>query len=373
MKRYLVSGVSLITILVILSITVLFAYSWLPAKIHYQIHKTFRISQIEDGTYIYLGIVVPQSGPYQTVKNLNVVWNGNQERKTLAAVDTIRLWDQLVGEESVEAEVEYEIILPQGKISWEAPVEAHQLLPQTGIESNHPEIKQTANELTDGSDQDDALEIYKFTSNHLEYTEYGCEETNLSALEAFRSGIGACIGYSRLMVALCRAAGIPAQMVIGSVLPDTLFSLPQTISSGTPGGGHAWVEYNTQEIWHLADPSWGQNYTSLLSFNRNDGHHLSFGEFDQFSDAKRDLFNWAAEQASPMDEGLTYIFAASGGQTQIAPETSIIKTWDGRWVNTLFALAVVTYLLCKIRDLLIRRAVRDETGGNSKLDSTKKD
>ena len=365
MKKYLVSGVSLIIILVILSITVLFAYSWLPAKIHYQIHKTFQISQIDDGAYVYLGIIVPQSSPYQTVKNLNIVWNGDQERKTLAAVDTIRLWDQLIGEESVEAEVEYEIILPQGKVSWEAPIETHTLLPQAGIESNHPEIKRTANELTNRSDRNDAFEIYKFTFNHLEYTEYGCEETNLSALEAFRSGIGACIGYSRLMVALCRAAGIPAQMIIGSVLPDTLFSLPQTISSGTPGGGHAWVEYNTQGIWHPADPSHGQNYTAIFAFNHNDGHHLSFGEFDQCTSVKRDLFNWATEQTLPLDDALTHFFAASGDQTQISPETTIRKTWDVRWVNTLFALAVVTYLLCKIRDLLIRRAVRDEPGDNS--------
>lgn len=60
MKRYIVSGVILIILLVILSITVLVAYSWLPAKIHYEIKKTFLISQDGDEANIYLGIIVPR-------------------------------------------------------------------------------------------------------------------------------------------------------------------------------------------------------------------------------------------------------------------------------------------------------------------------
>lgn len=355
MKRYLIIGVSLIIILVILSITVLVTYSWLPANIQYHIKKTFRIYQNGDGVNINLGIIVPKSGPYQTVKNLNIIWNGDQEKNSLAHIETIRLSDHVIGGQDLEAIVEYDIILPQGKASWQAPIEEHHLLPQVGIESDHPQIIQTANEISNGSGQHDAFEIYQFTSDHLEYSEYGCEDTNVSALEAYQSGIGACIGYSRLMVALCRASGIPAKMIIGSILPDILFSLPEIISSGTPGGGHAWVEYNSQDNWYLADPSWGKGYASLLPFNRNDGRHLSFGEFEQFSAAKRDLVNWATERTSSLDEELMYVFAADSDQIEIASETSIRKTWDGRWVNTLLTLALVTYLLCKIRDRLISK------------------
>jgi len=360
MKRYLILGVSLIIILAILSITVLVSYSWFPANIHYQIKKTFRISQNGDGATINLGIIVPKTGPYQTVKNFNINWNGDQEKNTLAYFDTIRLSDHVSGDQGLEAVVEYDVILRQGKANWQAPFEMRHLLPQVGIESDHPEIKQTANRLSSGSDWEDAYRIYQFTSDHLEYSETGCEETNISALEAFKSGNGACIGYSRLMVALCRASGIPAKMIIGSVLPDILFSLPYIISSGTPGGGHAWVEYNSQDNWYLADPSWGKGYATLLAFNRNDGRHLSFGEFDQFTAAKRDLVNWATEQASPVDDALTYIFAASSDQIEITSETSIRKTWDGRWVNTLLALAVVTYILCKVRDRVISKLIPEE-------------
>jgi hypothetical protein len=99
----------------------------------------------------------------------------------------------------------------------------------------------------------------------------------------------------------------------------------------------------------------GTGYATLLAFNRNDGRHLSFGEFDQFTAAKRELINWATKRAFPIDATLTYIFAADSDQATISSETSIRKTWDGRWVNTLLALTVVTYLLCKIRDWVIPR------------------
>ena len=36
-------------------------------------------------------------------------------------------------------------------------------------------------------------------------------------------------------------------------------------------------------------------------------------------------------------------------------ETSIRKTWDGRWLNTLLSLAVVSFLICTIRDRLISK------------------
>lgn len=354
---YLFGGGSLIVIIAILSITVFAAYKWLPAKVHYHITKTFQFSQETGGANIYLGLILPKSGPNQSVNNLLVQWDGSQEKRSLAYIDTLKLWDQIPGEGERAAIVEYDIILPQGEASWQAPVEKHHLLPQEGIESDHSEIKKTISWLTDGSEVDDAFKIFRFTIDHLEYTADGCEETNISALEAYRTGMGACIGYSRLMVALCRASGIPARMIIGTILPDILFSLPQVISSGTPGGGHAWVEYNSQDKWYMADPSWGTGYSARLAFNRNDGRHLSFGEFDQFTAAKRDLIIWSTQQASPIDDTLTYVFAADSDQAAISSETTVRKTWDGRWLNTLVALAVVTFLLCMIRDRVISKLI----------------
>jgi hypothetical protein len=353
MKRYLIFGVYVVSSLLILSITVIAAYYWYPAKINYQIKKTFRISTGGGAASIYLGILIPQSGPYQTVKDLDIVWNGDRETDSLAYVDAVKLWDQITANQELETIVEYDVLLTQGLIAWKAPVEDHHLLSQIGIESDHPEIQQAADQISPDSGHKNPSKIFKFTSDHLEYSESGCEKTNVSALEAFKTGAGACIGYSRLMVALCRASGIPAKMIIGSILPDPLLPFQEIISSATPGGGHAWVEYYYQDYWYMADPSRVQKYTLLSLFNHLDGRHLSFGEFDQFTAAKRDLENWATQKNFVLDDELTYIFTASSDQVKIAPETNIIKTWDERWLNTLLALAIVTYLLCRIRDRLM--------------------
>jgi hypothetical protein len=353
--RYLFIGVSLTVVLAVLSITVLGVYFWLPATIHYQISEKYQISLKEGNTSIYLGIILPKNGPYQTVNNIRAAWDGEQEKNSYPYVDMLKLSNYGNGEQELQAIVMYDVILPQGNASWQAPVEKFQILPQVGIESDHPEIEQAALGLADDLERVDAFRIYRFTSNHLSFEEGRCEETNVSALEAYRSKISACIGYSRLMVALCRASGIPAKMIIGVFLPDIFFPLTQISSTGISAGGHAWVEYSSQNTWKMADPSWGKGYLTLLEFNRNDGHHLSYGEFDQFTAAKRDLINWATKQAFPLDSTLTYIFAADSDQATISSETSIRKTWDGRWFNTLLALAVVTFLLSKIRDRLISK------------------
>ncbi|UCD97564.1 MAG: transglutaminase domain-containing protein [Chloroflexota bacterium] len=350
MKRILAIGLVVILVLTILSTTAYFAYTWLPAKIHYHVTKSFLISQSADSAQVYLGILIPRSGPYQTVDDLNIGWDGQQERKSLPNVDSLKLWSQIGEGKSLEANIGYDIILPQGAVSWNAPIEKFQLLPQAGIESDHPEIREIAGDLSTSSEKNRVYRIYRFTCDHLDYSQENCEETNVSAIEALQSGLGACIGYSRLMVALCRAAGIPAQMIIGSVLPDIFLSLPQTLSTGIPGGGHAWVEYSSEGKWYLVDPSWGEDLTPTVAFNRNDGRHLSFGEFEQFTNAKEDLNHWATDQAQPLDNALSYIFAARGGETKITPTTIIKKTWDGRWINTLLCLGIVTILLCKIRD-----------------------
>lgn len=353
--RYLIIGVRLIFILVVLSLTVLAAYFWFPATVKYQISEKYQISLKEGKTSLYLGIILPKNGPYQTVSNIRTVWDGEQERYSYPYVDTLKLSSNGKGEQELQAVLEYDVILPQGNASWQAPVEKYQLLPQNGIESDHPEIKQAALGLADDLERIDAFRIFKFTTNHLSFEVGRCEETNVSALNAYRSKIGACIAYSRLMVALCRASGIPAKMIIGVFLPDIFLPLTQISTTGISAGGHAWVEYSSQSTWKMADPTWGRGYSSLLQFNRNDGHHLSYGEFDQFTAAKRDLINWATKMASPLDSTLTYIFAADSDQTVLTTETSIRKTWDGRWLNTFIALAVVTFLLCKIRDRLISK------------------
>jgi len=353
--QYLVAASMLILVLIVLAITAVSAYALLPAKVHYHIKKAFHVSQDAGDANIYLGVVLPKSGPYQDVHNLSIQWDGAQDTHSRAYVDLLKLSKRLPGNSETIAVVEYDITLRQGKTAWQAPVDQVDLLPGEGIESNHEVIQQTAAQIISEPNGDKALKIFQFTTNFLEYSETGCEETNVSALEAFTTRVGACIGYSRLMVALSRAAGIPARMVIGTILPDILFSLPRVNNTGIPGSGHAWVEYNAQNSWHIADPSCGRGYISYLSFDRSDGQHLSFGDFYQFSNSKDELYEWATEYASVQEIQLTSVFASDSEHTEISSETTIRKIWDFRWVNVILALVVVAFVLSKISNRVMKK------------------
>ena len=353
--QYLAAAGIFILVLAILALTAVSAYALLPAKVHYHIKKTFQVSQDSGDTNIYLGLMLPKSGPYQTIHNVSIQWDGGQDIQSRAYVDLLKLSRHLPGNSQTTAVVEYDVTLRQGKTAWQAPIEQVTLLPEKGIESNHELIKQTADQITSVPNGNQAFRIFQFTANFLKYSETGCDETNVSALEAFNTRVGACIGYSRLMVALSRAAGIPARMVIGTILPDILFSLPQVNTTGIPGSGHAWVEYNAQNSWHLADPSCGRGYTSYLSFDRSNGQHLSFGDFNQFINSKDELYDWATQYASAQEIQLTSVFASKSEQTEISSETTIRKIWDFRWVNTTLALVAVAFVLSKLSDRVMKR------------------
>ena len=141
--------------------------------------------------------------------------------------------------ENQEAIIRYDVILPNGKINWESPVEAFQLGPQRAIESDHPLIKEQVSIITTGSTLKDVFRIFAYTSDHLIYSMGGRNCRSSSALTAFLTHTGVCGEFARLMVAFSRASGVPAQVISGIVLPDLLiFSSSQTQTTQenhTPG------------------------------------------------------------------------------------------------------------------------------------------
>lgn len=347
-KTCLTSGIAIISLLAVLVIAIPGAYLWLPAKVHYHIVEKHTVSVTDGQARVNIGVIIPRSGPYQAVGSPKIQWGGEQEWISYAYIDTGKLWGEIVEGQPQQAVLEYDVILPQGKASWESPAELEFALPSEGIESDHPSITAQALKL-----DNDPYKIYQFTARHLVFSEEDCVNTDTSALDAYRLATGACSGYSRLMVALCRAAGSPARMIIGAILPDNYFPLTHRISAGIPGSGHAWVEYYTHESWHLADPSWGEGYLSRLEFNRSDGRHLSYGERDNFYNVRQQLFHWASGQSFVEQEDLTYIISSNKDTISVNSEIGISKKWDGRWINTLAVFAIVTFLSCKIRDKLI--------------------
>lgn len=81
--------------------------------------------------------------------------------------------------------------------------------------------------LVAGCDRDDPGLICTRVQQALTY-EYGVTDVDTTAAEALAAGRGVCQDYAHLMVAACRAVGLPARYVSGHLLGD--------------GGSHAWVE-----------------------------------------------------------------------------------------------------------------------------------
>lgn len=72
-----------------------------------------------------------------------------------------------------------------------------------------------------------AAALNEWVYKHMRYG-FGATDTRTGAREALSGGVGLCQDYAHIMIALCRAAGVPARYVSGHMLGE--------------GGSHAWLE-----------------------------------------------------------------------------------------------------------------------------------
>lgn len=89
------------------------------------------------------------------------------------------------------------------------------LLPEEGIESDHPAIINCAYQVV--GDVKNPYEmsrlLFSYVNSHMKYDLSSGERRG--ALHALNSGRGTCQDYADLYVALCRAVGIPARLIYG--------------------------------------------------------------------------------------------------------------------------------------------------------------
>ncbi len=335
---------------------VVFAFFFFPANLYYHVTEVFSFTSADEETSVFLGVLVPQSGPYQWVGNLNILWEGAQQTEMHDHVNALKLSTDMSADEYSEAIIEYDVKLRQGKISWESALKAFHLLPQSGIESDHYLIRDQAADLRSAASSNDVYRIYSFTSEHLSYSQMQEDCISSSALKSYEIGSCVCAGYARLMVALSRASNIPAQMVIGFLYPDPFVKRGQKGTLENPGLAHAWVEYNTFGKWQMADPTMGSGIWKRMYFGRNDGRHIVYGEIEQLSQIVEDQKYWARKSANfPLGDQDCFRYTATSNSDgiSISPLAQIKKGWDGRWVNAVVVWMLATFLLCKYREKLI--------------------
>jgi hypothetical protein len=247
----------------------------------------------------------PRSGPYQEVKNIKISWDGLQEKDSKQYVEVIKI----------------------------------------------------AGDVPDGYSWEDAYRIYKYTSECITYSKEEINCTSVSALTAYMTHTGRCGEFARLEVSLSRAAGIPAQMIVGIVMPDLVFyGASKTQTGDHPGESHAWAEIFTEGFWTIADPSVGSDYLKRLKFGRNDGRYLSYGEFEQERKAYVKILEWTASRGKIIDRkhaSLKFVAATDGDAVIVNPTVTVRKGWDGRWSSAILTLAITTFVLCKLRNRFI--------------------
>ncbi len=121
------------------------------------------------------------------------------------------------------------------------------------IDSSHPEVASLASELAEGKTDLYGIvsDMSHWVSDNIEY-DSACGTFVAKASWTLSERRGTCDEYANLLIALCRALGIPARYVTGvaySNLPDI-----------NGFGNHAWAEvYFPGHGWIPFDPTYGQH------------------------------------------------------------------------------------------------------------------
>ncbi|MBN1163551.1 MAG: transglutaminase domain-containing protein [Candidatus Krumholzibacteriota bacterium] len=162
------------------------------------------------------------------------------------------------------------------------------LQPADMIESDHPEIIKKAQEITAGSPDswEAMIRLSKWVSREISYDIPG----GGSALNTFKTRLGECGAHSRLLAALCRAAGIPARVVWGCMYVP---------NQGGSFGQHGWNEV------YMGSAGWLPVDCTAEEFDYADSGHIRLGALQSvstsFGPRKMELLDYRLEKGAAGD------------------------------------------------------------------------
>jgi hypothetical protein len=125
------------------------------------------------------------------------------------------------------------------------------LRPSALVDSDNPVLVEEAKRLTvnGGTAVEKARSIHEFVIGYLKFQPYGRHYLT-SASDTYQMGYGTCVNFSRLFVALSRAANIPARTVWGG-----------TFNNGAYEHHHEWAEFLDDDgYWHPLDLSYTKSF-----------------------------------------------------------------------------------------------------------------
>jgi transglutaminase-like putative cysteine protease len=123
---------------------------------------------------------------------------------------------------------------------------------ETFVEADDADIQALARDVTStgGNACERLRALYDYVADHISYTAY--ESGDRGAIWAFDHGSGDCTEFADALLALSRAAGIPARFLEGVTYREDASQDPDQIK-------HDWLEaYLPGHGWVPLDPTWGR-------------------------------------------------------------------------------------------------------------------
>ena len=137
---------------------------------------------------------------------------------------------------------------------------------------NNKEIKDLAKKLTSSlkSNESKGKKIFNWVRDNIQYEKYS--NTKKGAKNTLKKKGGNCVDQSHLLIALSRAAGIPAKYVNGGNCK---------FSSGYVSG-HVWTKMYINKKWIVADPTSSRNTLGKIR-NWNTKSYTLYGEYSSIN------------------------------------------------------------------------------------------
>ena len=137
---------------------------------------------------------------------------------------------------------------------------------------NNKQIKELAKKLTSSlkSDYEKGKKLFTWVRDNIQYKKYS--NTRRGALKTLQSKKGNCVDQSHLLIALSRAAGIPARYVNGGNCK---------FSSGYVSG-HVWTQLYIKNKWVVADTTSASNSLGKIK-NWNTKSYTLYGKYSSIN------------------------------------------------------------------------------------------
>jgi len=334
------TGVGIVTLLAV----VLSAF-WFPGDIYYVVTETYSFNASESAK-IYLAVLLPTSGHYQEVLEPEITWQGSWNSEIDGNLEIVWFEADLEAGDTAEAVIRYQVNLFQGEAQWSGePAADADMMPSDTIQSDHPTLIDLADQLTvSGDAHQTAFQIFDFTNQHLDFPDTASTEEDVSALDALQAGSGGSQAHANLMAAISRAADLPAHVVSGMLMPETVPFIPVTTH---PAEAHTWVEVLTGDDWQAADPSLSKHFYQRALFGWMDGKHLVYETTSKLDEGFGSLVEASGENDTLIGEmsAPLYFVAWSDAPVEgvtLTPAVTLWKIWDARY---LMALSIIIILI----------------------------